>query len=155
MRKYIQAICPKSITDAFTLQLNSSLTLFNGYKINLTDDEKLGGRTMAEGREGYARLVSRVAIQFPSALSRADNPLELSNLLDAYQNLEGNRLALMQALETIEEMQLGAASDIMVLVDRYVANLQISRSNEASLDGAMKEIDDWNKRFAHKANSEE
>jgi hypothetical protein len=155
MRKYIQSICPKSVTDAFTLQVNNGLTLFNAYKINLTDDEKLGGRTMAEGREGYARLVSRVAVQFPTALSRADNPIDLINLLDAYQNLEGNRLALLQALETIEEMQLGAASDIMVLVDRYVANLQISRSNEASLDGAMKDIDDWNRRFANKPNNKE
>ena len=37
--------------------------------------------------------------------------------------------------------------DAMLLVDRYVKNLQISRSNDGSLDMALKEVDDWNKRF--------
>ena len=108
---------------------------------------------MAEGREGYARLVSRIATQFPNSLSRVDVPADLSNLLDYYQNLEAVRLAYIQGIETIEETQLGAATDIMTLVDRYAQNLQISRANEGALDGAMKEVDEWNKRFgANKTN---
>ncbi|MDI9319232.1 MAG: hypothetical protein QM530_02045 [Phycisphaerales bacterium] len=105
---------------------------------------------MAEGREGYVRLVSRIANQHPTSLSRADNPTDLSNMLDYYQNLEQSRLSILQALETVQEIQIGAATDIMEMTDRYVKSLQIARENEASLDLAMQEVDDWNKRFANK-----
>ena len=149
MRKFIASIPAKTVTDAFTTAINAAQTPLNAFKINLSNEERQATRSMSEGREGYARLVSRVATQFPNSLSRADVPAELSTLLDYYNNLEGNRLALMQATEMIEEMQLGAATDIMTLVDRYVSNLQISRGNEANLDQAMKEIDDWNSRFAN------
>ena len=149
MRKFITSIPAKTVTDAFTTAINAAQTPLNAFKINLSNEERQATRSMSEGREGYARLVSRVATQFPNSLSRADVPAELSNLLDYYNNLEGNRLALVQALEMIEEIQLGAATDIMTLVDRYVSNLQISRGNEANLDQAMKEIDDWNSRFAN------
>jgi hypothetical protein len=59
-------------------------------------------------------------------------------------------MALLQAMETIQEIQLGAATDVMTLVDRYTTNLQVSRSNEGSLDLAMSEVDEWNKRYAGK-----
>lgn len=150
MRKFILTIPAKTVNDAFTNAINASLVPFAPFKLNLTDAEKIGTRSMAEGREGYARLVSRIATQFPNSLSRADTPIELTNLLDYYQNLEANKMALLQAIETINEIQLGAATDTMTLVDRYVANLQISRSNEGSLDLAMQEVDTWNSRFANK-----
>jgi hypothetical protein len=151
MRKFIATIAPKTVTDALITAINSALTPFSTYKISLSNDEKLGTRSMAEGREGYARLVSRIANQFPNSLSRVDVPADLSNLLDYYQNLEAVRLAYIQGIETIEETQLGAATDIMTLVDRYAQNLQISRANEGALDGAMKEVDEWNKRFVNKS----
>jgi len=105
---------------------------------------------MAEGREGYARLISRISTQFPDALGRSDNPDELTGLLDYYHNLEGSRMALLQNQETIEEIQLGASADIMTLTDRYKNNLQLSRENDAALDLAMREVDNWNARFINK-----
>lgn len=144
MRKFILSIPAKAITDTYTSTITSALTPLNDYKLNLTDDEKPGMRTMAEGREGYARLI---ASQFPDALCRSDNPTELTGLLDYYNNLEGGRMAILQNLETFEEIQLGASSDIMTLTDRYKANLQLSRENDSALDLAMREVDDWNSRF--------
>jgi hypothetical protein len=155
MTKLITSIAPAATLTAFTTAVNTALTPLAPFKINLTDDEKLGTRSMAEGREGYARLISRIANQFPNSLSRADVPTELTNLLDYYSGLEANRMALLQAMETIEEVQLGAATDIMTLVDRYATNLQISRGNEGSLDLAMGEVDQWNKRYANRKTEQE
>jgi hypothetical protein len=93
--------------------------------------------------------VSRVATQFPNALGRSDVPTELAALLDYYGNLEAVRLALKQSLEIIEETSQGVAADGMALADRYVQSLQISRNNDAALDGSMEEIDAYNKRFAN------
>ncbi len=154
MRKYIISIPAKSITDTYTSTITNALTPLNPYKINLTDDEKPGMRTMAEGREGYTRLISRIANQFPDALGRSDSPEQLAELLDYYNNLEGNRMAILQNLETVEEIQLGVAADAMALTDRYKANLQISRTNDAALDLAMREVDNWNSRFANKGSAD-
>ena len=153
MRKFILTIPAKAITDTYTTTITTALNPLNPFKVNLTDDEKPGMRTMAEGREGYARLISRIANQFPNALSRADNPTELSGLLDYYNNLEGGRMAILQNLETFEEIQLGASSDIMTLTDRYKDNLQISRQNDSALDLAMRDVDNWNSRFGSNKNN--
>lgn len=150
MSKLITTIASPAVLTAFTTAVTTALTPLNPFKINLTNDQKIGTRSMAEGREGYARLISRIANQFPNSLSRVDVPSELSNILDYYNNLEANRMALLQAMETIEEIQLGAATDVMTLVDRYTTNLQVSRSNEGSLDLAMSEVDEWNKRYVNK-----
>ncbi len=150
MRKFITTIAPKATSDAFTTAINAAIVPLVPFKVNIEDSEKSGTRSMAEGREGYARLISRIANQFPNGLSRADVPAELVTLLSYYDSLESNRMALLQAIEIIEETELGAATDIMTLVDRYASNLTISRSNDSSLDLAMREVDEWNSRFANK-----
>lgn len=149
MKKIIFTQAPKTITDGLVTQTNTAITSFKPYGVNLTEEEKLGGRRMAEGREGYARLVSAVATQNAAYISRSDNPADLSSLLTYYGNLAANIQAVYSLLEVLEETQLGTAADIMVLVDRYVKNLQIERDNSASLDLSMREVDEWNKRFAN------
>jgi hypothetical protein len=146
MRKFISTIPATTVLTGFVTAVNTAIAPFTPFKINLTNKERKG-RSMAEDREGYARLVSRIANQFPNSLSRADSPTELVALINYYEGLEADRLALTQAIEIIQEIQLGASMDAMVLVDRYVKNLQISRSNDGSLDTALKEVDEWNKRF--------
>lgn len=150
MSKLITTIAPAAVLTAFTTAVTTALTPLNPFKINLTAEQKIGTRSMAEGREGFARLISRIANQFPNSLSRVDVPSELVGVLDYYNGLEANRMALLQAMEVIEEIQLAAATDVMTLVDRYAANLQISRGNEGSLDLAMSEVDQWNQRYANK-----
>ena len=150
MRKFITNIPASLINETFTTDTNAALVPLQPYILNLTDEEKLGLRTMAEGREGYARLISRIATQFPNSLSRADDPAELTALLEYNPRLEANKLALLQSLESIQEIQMGAAADIMTMVDRYTSNLQISRANEGSLDLAMQDVDNWNQRFVNK-----
>jgi len=149
MRKFIISAAPKTVTDTFVAAVNSAIAPLVPFKINLTDDEKQA-RSMAEGREGYARLVSRIANQFPNALSRVDVPSELVNVLTYYDQAESCKFALLQALEIIQEIGLGVSIDGMVLVDRYADNLQISRKNDASLDLAMREVDEYNSRFGAK-----
>nr|WP_315199560.1 hypothetical protein [uncultured Flavobacterium sp.] len=50
-------------------------------------------------------------------MSHADVPTELANVLDYYNNLEASRMTLLQAMETIEEVQLATAANVMTLVD--------------------------------------
>lgn len=155
MRKFVTTIAPKATSDAFTVAVNAAIVPLVPFKISILDAEKAGMRSMSEGREGYSRLISRIATQFPNALSRADLPTELVALLEYYDRLEANRMALLQAMELIVETSLGTATDIMTLVDRYAQNLTISRGNDSAIDLAMREVDEWNSRFANKKNDDD
>ena len=147
MRKFMITIPGVTIFTAFTAAINAALAPLLPFKINLTNQEKQSMRSMAEGREGFARLIGRIANQFPNSLGRNDNPDEFNTLLSVYDNAEAARIALLQALETVEEIGMGASTDIMTLADRYSASLEISRGSEGSLDLAMKEVDEYNSRF--------
>ena len=147
MRKFITTIPALSLFTTFTTAINAALAPLLPFKISLTNEEKQGMRSMAEGREGYARLIARIATQFPNSLSRVDTPAELNNLFAFNDNLEACRMSLLQALETIEEISIGTTTDIMTLVDRNNDSLEISRKNEGSLDLAMREVDEYNARF--------
>ncbi len=94
MAKLITTIPAPAVLTAFTKAVNNALTPLNPFKINLTNEQKMGSRSMAEGREGYARLISKIANQFPNSLSRVDVPAELAGVLDYYSGLEANRMAL-------------------------------------------------------------
>ena len=102
---------------------------------------------MAEGREGYARLISKIATANPESLARQDDPQDLANRLLHDERLEGLRQELMRVLEKITEIQLANSADIMSYVDAYTNSLQAARTRDAALDASMKEVDDWNKRF--------
>lgn len=155
MRKFVIAIPPAAINTAFTIAINTAIEPLEPFKINISDGEKAGMRSMAEGREGYVRLISRIATQYPNALSREDLPAELVDLLAYYDKQQANRMALLEALELVEEGSLATATDIMALADRYNANMAISRRNNSALDLAMREVDEWNKRFGNRKDEEE
>lgn len=147
MRKYMITIPGLTIFTTFTAAINTALAPLLPFKISLTNEEKKGMRSMAEGREGFARLIGRIANQFPNSLSRIDNPAEFNTLMGVYENTEAVRMALLQALETIDEIGIGASTDIMTLVDRYSGSLEISRGSDGALDLAMREVDEYNRRF--------
>lgn len=151
MRKYMITIPGLTIFTTFAAAINTALAPLLPFKISLTNEEKKGMRSMAEGREGFARLIGRIANQFPNSLSRIDTPAEFNTLLGVYENTEAVKMALLQALETVEEIGMGASTDIMTLVDRYSASLDISRGTDGALDLAMREVDEYNSRFANKS----
>jgi hypothetical protein len=52
-------------------------------------------------------------------------------------------------MEAIVETQLANSIDAMTFSDRYISHLQTDRNNDSSLDLALREVDEWNKRFAN------
>ncbi len=150
MRPLIITKLPTATADAIKTAMQTQITTMAPFKINLNDGEKIGGRTMAEGREGLARLVSKIASANIESLAREHNPQDLEDRLAYDAKMEELRQLGMKFLEILEETQLANSVDIMTYVDAYSENLQTSRKNNGSLDLAMREVDEWNKRFAHK-----
>ena len=150
MRPLIITKLPTATADAIKASMQAQIATMQPFKINLNDGEKIGGRTMAEGREGLARLVSKIASANIESLARELNPQDLDDRLAYDAKMEELRILALKFLENIAETQLANAVDIMTYVDAYSENLQTSRKNNGSLDLAMREVDEWNKRFAHK-----
>lgn len=150
MRPLIITKLPTATADAIKTAMQTQIATMTPFKINLNDGEKIGGRTMAEGREGMARLVSKIASAHIDSLAREHNPQDLEDRLTYDAKIEELRILAMKFLEIVDETQLANSVDVMTYVDAYTENLQTSRKNNGSLDLAMREVDEWNKRFAHK-----
>jgi hypothetical protein len=148
-----QGEMPVNIANTINTNLIDQLTALKPFKVNLTDDAKKGSRTMAEGREGLARLVSKIAMANIDSLARENDPVELEDKLAYDAKLEELRQTAMTILETVQEVQLANGIDIMKMVDAFSNNLQTSRSRNGSLDAAMGEVDEWNKRFVSQGNT--
>lgn len=61
----------------------------------------------------------------------------------------------MKLLEIVSETQMANGIAAVRMSDRFIKVLQASRSNNAGLDLAMREVDEWNKHFAHSGNKDE
>lgn len=134
----------QAVVDALVKQGKN----FEKYFVNLTDEERSGLRTMAEGREGYVREVNLIALANPDELRRKDDPELLDRKLKYDEALERMRLAVLSLYEKIEETQLANSKDIMKVADSFVNALQNSRGRDSALDKSMIRIDEYNKRFA-------
>jgi len=152
MRPLIISKLPVVSADAIKTNLQTQIIALEPFKINLSDGEKIGGRTMAEGREGLARLISKIASANINSLAREHNPQDLEDRLAYDAKLEELRQLAIKLNEIVTETQLANSVDIMTYVDAYAENLQTSRRDNGSLDLAMREVDEWNKRFANKPN---
>lgn len=131
--------------------LLESKKMLKPYFTDLTEEEKKG-RTMAEGREGLVRLVSKIALAHEESLARNDSAKELAMRLDNDSRLEELRQEMLTLLEMVSETQMTNGILAMRMNDRFIKTLQAGRDNNAGLDLAMREVDEWNKRFAHTGN---
>lgn len=150
MEKMIRALLPLEEQQAVVKTLGECRDKFKSISVGLSDSEKTGVRSMAEGREGLARLVNKIALAHINSLAREDDPKDLDGRLLYDSQLEDIRQQIMALYEVVEETQLANSRDIMTLVDKFTGSLQSSRKGNASLDMSMREVDEYNKRFANK-----
>jgi hypothetical protein len=151
MPNLINTVMPARTAGEVTTNLKAQVAIVEPFKVNLTDDFKEGSRTMGPVREGYARLVSNIANNNIESLARNQDPQALVDKLLYDETLEGMRQVILTLNEMVTETQLANTVDIMQLVDSFVGNLQNSRKTNGSLDLQMREVDEYNKRFAKKA----
>lgn len=152
MRKFITDFAPKSVLEEIKKNINNSINDFKPFTVSFTDNEKIGVRSIGDGREGKVRLLSTIGTQFPNALARADNPEDLSKILDYYAEVRAVRAGALQLLEITDEIIVGTGMDAMKTSDRFEDNLQLERKNNSALDLNMRDVDEYNKRFRNKDN---
>ncbi|MGG9971050.1 hypothetical protein ACQ33O_04570 [Ferruginibacter sp. SUN002] len=151
MNKLISNPLTAAVSTNIATATNNSIQQLTPFHVPLTDEQRKGSRTMAEGREGMVRLISKIATQHINSLPRNEDPQEMATLLKAYEDGGQALQAIKQLMEMMEDTQTAVGIDLMALYDRYNGYLQTSRSGNTALDAAMGEIDSYNARFGKSA----
>ena len=146
--KYAQHLSDAQISEVIDLMTKVRNILVDSAS-PLSPDEKKN-RSMAEKREGYVRLVLRVAENFVDELPRSFDLEEYKNLLKARDEWKIMLLKAEEVAELIEDTEYAIGVELMKQVDRAAAALNSGRKNNPALDRAMREIDDYNQQFGTK-----
>lgn len=147
MNNRVQTMIPESLLASLTSTIEGLNTQLAPYYSALSNEEKRGLRTMSTNREGYVRTIERIAVRNLDALPRNIDPGQLTVKLAYYSSLAPLKQELMKLTEMVEEIELANGADIMKLSDTLTSALQAARNHNSALDGALQDVDDWNKRF--------
>ncbi|UAY51880.1 hypothetical protein [Ferruginibacter albus] len=155
MKKLISNPLTTEVAADIRTATNDSIEKLKPFHVSLTDKEKIGVRTMAEGREGVVRLLCKIALQHTDSLPRNEDPQEMVTLLKSYEDGGQSLQAEKQLTEMLEDTQTATGIDLMALYDRYNKHLQAARTGNTALDAAMREMDEYNSRFGGSGGNED
>lgn len=89
MEKLIKNFFGEAETQKAQADLDQGISNFKSFATSLNNSQRRGLRTMAEGREGLARTISRVSLTHGDCLPRNEDPAELEQSLAYYDRLAG------------------------------------------------------------------
>ena len=100
MNKLISNPLTTAVSTEITTATNNSIQLLTPFHVPLTDGQRKGSRTMAEGREGMVRLISKIATQHINSLPRNEDPQEMATPTLRFVAHETARLMLFRGPRT-------------------------------------------------------
>ena len=127
--------------------------LLDKVAINLTDDERRGIRSVSARREGYVLQILRLCQQYAHVLPRNFDENKFSELVKQVDTWKRVQIATREANEISTDLLLAMGAFTMRYVDTAYAALQTGRKNNANLDDAMIDIDNYNNRFGRSSNA--
>ena len=117
------------------------------FAVSLSDEERKGRRTVAEGREGYVRELWRISHEYESELPRSFALTDYTALLELYDEWKRLKVLAEETAELIDDPVLALGVELMSPTDLAHRSLQNARDLNASLDRALESIDDYNRRY--------
>jgi 3-dehydroquinate synthase class II len=141
----LQHLLPSQINHLFHL-LQEVRGLLVPAASPLSPEEK-HNRSIAEKREGYVRLVFRVADNFTEELPNSFDLGEYKKLLAAREDWKVILLKMEELAELAEDTEYSISVELMKNADRAFKALDAARKTNPALDRAMREIDEYNSQF--------
>ncbi|MGL4631072.1 MAG: hypothetical protein ACRCVT_07680 [Leadbetterella sp.] len=133
--------------DALMISLRSAETTLGRFSVSLSDKERSGRRTIAEGREGYVREVQRVATEFENSLPRSFDVRLFEQKMQLFNQWKQLLITVEKIAEMVDDTTLQLGTELMTDVDTVYPVLQTMRRVDANLDRALQALDDYNSRF--------
>lgn len=128
--------------------------LLDKVAINLSDEERRGIRSVSARREGYVLQILRLCQQYANVLPRNFDENKFAELVKQVDTWKRIQIATREANEISTDLLLAMGAFTMRYVDTGYAALQTGRKNNANLDDAMVDIDNYNNRFGRNTNTE-
>lgn len=155
MRKRIDYALAIAPVDWATMigNLRTAETAIGSFSVSLTDQERLGVRSVAEGREGYVREVYRVSNEFQNSLPRSFDISRFEQKLQLFDQWRTLLIIAEKIAEMADDTALQLGRELMEDVDLCYPILQTVRKVDANLDRAMQALDEYNKRFGSSTNT--
>ena len=150
---YVSKYADPALLDGINSEVDRQIATFADYRLSLGDEQKLGLRSMAEGREGIVNTICRIAGNFPECLPRNEDPAEMEKALTYWGHLAAVIQKVDKLKEVLEDTHAGLGADLMGMMDRYTGYLQSARTGNNNLDLAMRQVDEFNKRFGSRNGS--
>lgn len=123
------------------------------FVVSLSAEERTGIRTIAEGREGYAREMLRIARIYINSLPRDYSVEEYEELFRLYDEWKPILTEIEMYTEQIDDTLVAIGIEIMKNADTVNGFLQIARKGNANLDRALEGIDKFNARYGRTSDS--
>lgn len=123
------------------------------FVISLSAEDRTGIRTIAEGREGYAREMLRVARLYINSLPREYDVEEFVELFRLYDEWKPILTEAEMYCEQVDDTLVAIGMEIMKNADTANGYLQIARKGNANLDRALAGIDNFNSRYGKSSDS--
>ena len=150
-----------SLNDALTAEefangvsmLSNFSDLIKRFVVSMSNEDRQGVRTIAEGREGYAAEALRVSRLFENELPRSFDINEFDQLFKLYNDWKGLKTQAEMIAEQIDDTVLALGIEIMKKTDRVNSLLQIARNENANLDRALEGLDNFNRRYSNRTNN--
>ena len=109
--------------------------------------EERQNRSVAEKREGYVRLIIRLAKNYSSELPVSYDLAETEKLLAAREDWKLLSLKAEELAELADDTEYSISVELMKNADRAAKALDAGRKINPALDRAMVEVDEYNKQF--------
>jgi hypothetical protein len=148
MLDLISTPIPAATAADLNAKVQQLITALKPFEINLASCAEQGALL---GREAFARIISKIAAANAACLPHEHDAAALEARLSTDAQLEELQLSVMDLLEAVQEIQAANGIDIVQQADACAVALQASRAGNSSLDAAMSEADEWNRRFAYAA----
>ena len=146
---YVSKYADSGVLDGIDSEMDRQLSTFDAYRISLPDEQKVGLRSLAEGREGIVNTVCRIAGNFTECLPRNEDPAEMKKALEYWGHLTAVIQKVDKLKEALDDTQAGLGADLMGMTDRFTNHLQTARKSNNNLDLAMRQVDEFNQKFVN------
>ncbi|MBL7733246.1 MAG: hypothetical protein JNM88_18915, partial [Chitinophagaceae bacterium] len=137
MKKMISSKPTEDVLVKMNAAADESINHFESHAVSLSDKERVGLRTMGNGRQGIVRSMSGIALSFEECLPRTENATDLHQMLDYHISLNDLFIKVGKLYEMLRDTVSATGVDAIKTFDRYNNYFQTARNNNSALDLAL------------------
>lgn len=124
-------------------------------KVSLSMEERQRSRKIGPRRLSYAQSSEHKGAQYEQVMPRQFNPYHMTRSLQHYLDMKRFKSFLQELQEIVDDNMVAAGIDAMTCTKVIHDSLRLANLTDPSLDSALQELDDYNRRAQAEDEEEE